>query len=116
MENSSNTLSNCPNLEHLRLFCLDQIVNLNVSASSSLQLKHLDIFQCKSLESLEFCAPKLVTFKYFGNLIRLSIGSLPLLAELDIGASHFHQAKFVLAPFSSYLSQIETLKLHVRLP
>ncbi|KAG5542380.1 hypothetical protein RHGRI_022047 [Rhododendron griersonianum] len=109
-------LSNCPNLEKLRLFCLDQIVNLNVS-SPSLQLKHLEIFRCKSLESLEFCAPKPVTFKYFGHSkIRLSMGSLPLLSELDIGAAHDHQATYALVPFSSYLPQIETLNLSIWLP
>ncbi|KAH7858352.1 hypothetical protein Vadar_022796 [Vaccinium darrowii] len=109
-------LSNCPNLEQLRMFCLDQIVNLNVSGPS-LQLKHLEIFRCKLLESLEFCAPKLVTFKYFGQTsIRLSLGSLPLLAELDIGAARDHQATYALVPFSSYLSQIETLNLHTWLP
>jgi len=109
-------LSNCPNLEQLRMFCLDQIVNLNVSGPS-LQLKHLEIFRCELLESLEFCAPKLVTFKYFGQTsIRLSLGSLPLLAELDIGAARDHQATYALVPFSSYLSQIETLNLHTWLP
>ncbi|KAH7842606.1 hypothetical protein Vadar_007253 [Vaccinium darrowii] len=107
-------LSNCPNLEQLRMFWLDQIVNLNVSGPS-LQLKHLEIFQCKSLESLEFCAPKLVTFKYFGKPIRLSM-SLPLLAELYIGAMDDHQPKFALVPFSSYLSQIATLTLDMWLP
>ncbi|KAG5542182.1 hypothetical protein RHGRI_021896 [Rhododendron griersonianum] len=60
----------------------------------------------------EFCAPKLVTFKYFGHSkIRLSMGSLPLLSELDVDASQDHQATYALVPFSSYLPQIETSKL-----
>ncbi|KAG5542335.1 hypothetical protein RHGRI_022018 [Rhododendron griersonianum] len=109
-------LSNCPHLEQLRLFWLEQIVNLNVSGPA-LQLKHLEIYRCKLLESLEFCAPKLVTFKYFGHTkIRLSMGNLPLLAELDISASQDHQATYALVPFSSYLSKIETLKLDLWLP
>jgi len=109
-------LSNCPNLEQLRMFWLDQIVNLNVSGPS-LQLKHLEISRCNFLESLEFCAPKLLTFKYFGQTsIRLSLGSLPLLAELDIEEVCDHQATYALVPFSGYLSQIETLKLRMWLP
>ncbi|KAG5530194.1 hypothetical protein RHGRI_030538 [Rhododendron griersonianum] len=106
-------LSNSPNMEQLRLFWLDQIVNLTISGPS-LKLKLLEIFRCKFLESLEFCAPKLVTFKYFGHSkIRLSLGSLPHLAELDIGASHDHQPEYAFVPFSSYLSQIETLKFRM---
>ncbi|XP_058223467.1 uncharacterized protein LOC131333132 [Rhododendron vialii] len=109
-------LSNCPNLEQLRLYWLEHTDNLNVSGPL-LQLKHLEIFQCKFLESLEFCAPKLVTFMYFGHSkIRLSMGSLPLLSELDISASQDHQATYALVPFSSYLPQIETLKLSIWLP
>ncbi|KAE9450336.1 hypothetical protein C3L33_17783, partial [Rhododendron williamsianum] len=90
---------------------LEQIVNLNISGPS-LQLKHLEILECRFLESVEFCAPKLVTFKYFGKPIRF-MGSLPLLAELDImhDDDDDDDAICPLVPFSSYLSQIETLKL-----
>ncbi|KAG5563216.1 hypothetical protein RHGRI_005841 [Rhododendron griersonianum] len=104
-------ISNCPNLEQLLLEGLEQIVNLNISGPS-LQLKHLEILECRFLESVEFCAPKLVTFKYFGKPIRF-MGSLPLLAELDImhDDDDDDDAICPLVPFSSYLSQIETLKL-----
>lgn len=54
-------LSNCPLLEWLCVFLSEHIVNLSI-AGSSLQLKHLEIFRCNRLESLEVSAPNLVTF------------------------------------------------------
>ncbi|KAG5564421.1 hypothetical protein RHGRI_000565 [Rhododendron griersonianum] len=105
-------LSNCLLLETLCVFRSEHIVNLRV-AGSSLQLKHLEIFQCKCLESLEVSTPNLVTFKYFGQRIRLHIGNLPLLSKLHIGGGYGHQVTYTLVAFSSHLSQIETLELEM---
>ncbi|KAI8543781.1 hypothetical protein RHMOL_Rhmol08G0245100 [Rhododendron molle] len=51
-------LSNCPLLEFLCVYCSEHIVNLKV-AGPSLRLKHLEIFRCMHLESLDVSAPKL---------------------------------------------------------
>lgn len=94
------------------MFRSEHIVNLRV-AGSSLQLKHLEIFRCKRLESLEVSAPNLVTFKYFGQRIRLHIGNLPLLSKLHIGGGYGDQVTYALVAFSSHLSQIATLELEM---
>ncbi|KAI8543765.1 hypothetical protein RHMOL_Rhmol08G0243600 [Rhododendron molle] len=107
-------LSNCPLLEFLCVYCSEHIVNLKV-AGPSLLLKHLEIFRCMHLESLDVSAPKLVTFKYFGKKTQLRIRNLPLLSKLYIGGPLRDQVIYALVPFSSHLSHIETLELEIRL-
>ncbi|KAI8543774.1 hypothetical protein RHMOL_Rhmol08G0244500 [Rhododendron molle] len=105
-------LSNCPLLEFLCVYGSEHMVNLKV-AGPSLRLKHLEIFRCMRLESLEVSAPKLVTFKYFGKKPLFHIRNLPLLSKLYIGGSYQHQVVYALVPFSSHLSCIETLELEI---
>ncbi|XVF31361.1 hypothetical protein REPUB_Repub16aG0139200 [Reevesia pubescens] len=74
-------LSNCPMLESLHLRFSPLLLYPKVSGSS-LRLKHLDISFCHFIQSLEVCAPNLVSFEYSGKKIQFYIRYAPKLQEL----------------------------------
>lgn len=74
-------LSNCPLLESLKVTHSPHLRDPKF-VGSSLRLKHLQIALCEFVQSIEVCAPNLVSFKYIGNEIPLHIRYVPKLQEL----------------------------------
>ncbi|KAH7850337.1 hypothetical protein Vadar_031246 [Vaccinium darrowii] len=86
----ADILSNCPLLEELSVRYCSTLVDVKVfvGPNSILNLKHLEIFKCALINSIEISAVNLVSFKYIGAMISLSIKNAPLLAQLEIGGGH----------------------------
>uniref|UniRef100_A0A5B7A1Y3 F-box domain-containing protein n=1 Tax=Davidia involucrata TaxID=16924 RepID=A0A5B7A1Y3_DAVIN len=112
-------LSNCP-LERL---CVEyssvDLVNLNVT-HPCLQLKYLKIICCRKLERIGIFAPSLVSFKYCGPQINLQLNNFPSLVEASFGTASYGisgifsgNISYAFGQLSSYLSQLESLKLEV---
>lgn len=105
-------LSNCTNLESLVVKYSRSIKNLKV-VGSSLNLKHLALSCCDYMESLVLCAPKLVSFDYYGGEIMLYIGKLPHLVDLRIDGDCGQQVTYNLIHFSPQLAQLHTIELNM---
>ncbi|XP_059662705.1 putative FBD-associated F-box protein At5g56690 isoform X1 [Cornus florida] len=105
-------LSICVFLEQLCIVGSTSLVNLKI-AGPSLKLKHLELSQCHSLEKLEISAINLVSFTYFGRDISVPFKNVPLLSELSIGGRFCSSFVFESYKHSSYIAQIEKLKLQV---
>ncbi|XP_059636226.1 putative FBD-associated F-box protein At5g56690 [Cornus florida] len=107
-----NLLSICVFLEQLCIVGSTSLVNLKI-AGPSLKLKCLEISQCHSLENLVISAINLVSFTYFGRDISVPFKNVPLLSELSIGGDFGASFVFESCKHSSYITQIEKLKLQV---
>ena len=105
-------LSNCPYIEALHVEASNSLVKLK-SSRPLLKLKHLEILRCFSLKKIEISAINLVSFKYFGDKIRLRLGDVPNL--VDVSMDGLYACDFVkkCCPISSYLSQLQTIVLKV---
>ncbi|XVF41899.1 hypothetical protein PTKIN_Ptkin01aG0317500 [Pterospermum kingtungense] len=117
-------LSNCPLLETLKVYNSPQLKNPKCSGSS-LMLKHLSIASCQFVQSVEVCAPNLISFQYSGREIPLHIRNVTKLQEFyysNIACNNFLPSKNFVRPnldiplaFSQlpncYLPQLVTLKL-----
>ncbi|XP_059662790.1 F-box/LRR-repeat protein At3g58900-like isoform X2 [Cornus florida] len=107
-----NFLSNCPFLEQLYIVGTTCLVNLKI-AGSSLKLKCLEISHCHCLKILEISAANLVSFTYLGQDISVPFKNVPLLSELSIAGPFCSSFVFGSCKHSSYIPQIEKLKLKV---
>ncbi|KAL5814009.1 hypothetical protein ACOSQ3_024794 [Xanthoceras sorbifolium] len=105
---------NCHRLELLRVASSYTLLSLKV-VSSSIQLKYLDIYSCHSIKEVEISTPTLLSFKYFGPQIKLHVQNVPLLLDISIGGSHKVVLRNLIDPIICYLSQLETLELHLDL-
>lgn len=74
---------NCPYLDQLRVACSHNLLGLKV-VGSELKLKYLDIVFCNNLEELEVSCPSLLSFKYFGPIIKFTIPNVPQLHDVSI--------------------------------
>lgn len=86
----ADILSNCPLLEELSVrYCSSLIdVQVNAGPNSILSLKHFEIFRCGLIKSIEISAVNLISFKFIGAMISLSIKNAPILAQLEIGGHY----------------------------
>ncbi|XP_059662620.1 putative F-box/FBD/LRR-repeat protein At5g62970 [Cornus florida] len=105
-----NFVSNCPFLEQLCIVGTTYLVNIKI-AGPSLKLKSLEISHCHSLENLEISAMNLVSFSYSGRDISVAFKNVPLLSEVSIRGEFCSSFVFGSCKHSSYIPQIEKLKL-----
>ncbi|XP_059657276.1 F-box/LRR-repeat protein 13-like isoform X2 [Cornus florida] len=105
-------LTNCPFLEQLSVEASDCLVNLKVP-NVSIKLKCLEIIYCHYVESIEISAMNLVSFKYFGPKIGLPFKNLQEPVEMYIGGEYCKYLIYNFLGISSYLSQLESLTLHM---
>ncbi|XP_050219906.1 F-box protein At1g80960-like [Mercurialis annua] len=104
-------LSNCEFLEHLQVEGSYTLTTLNVVGRSVLRLKTLKIVCCR-VESMEICAPNLVTFKYYGANMNFQIRNSGSLVNVDIGGTTHVCMPTAFLKLSSYLSGLRTLRLN----
>lgn len=110
-------IDNCPLLEKLDIAGSHHLEALKISGPSLL-LKHLHIDRCICLRNLEIFAPRLLSFKYFGPTIEIDMKHAPQLVDMCIGGLYddcVKHAFYVLDSLSGYLSQLETLTLHMQI-
>lgn len=108
---------NCPYLDQLRVACSHNLLGLKV-VGSELKLKYLDIVFCNNLEELEVSCPSLLSFKYFGPIIKFTITNVPQLHDVSIGGGvggHGLGNGRVLGPIVDYFPQLKNLELFVEL-
>jgi hypothetical protein len=101
-------LANCPNLERLIVRESNHLEKLSV-VGSSLRLKHLGVYHCCRLKSINICDTNLVSFKYVGPTTRLLVNNAPLL--VDVSISHGMFSNYMLRQLSSCFSQLQILTL-----
>ncbi|XVF41910.1 hypothetical protein PTKIN_Ptkin01aG0318700 [Pterospermum kingtungense] len=108
-------LSSCPLLKSLEVSESPQLRDPKF-LGSSLRLKYLSISYCDFIQSIEVCAPKLVSFKYSGREIPLHIRDVPKLKTLDYFSRNVNNPNIPLA-FSKvsdyYLPRLVTLMLRM---
>lgn len=108
---------NCPYLDQLDVACSHNLLGLKV-VGSELKLKYLDIVFCNNLEELELSCPSLLSFKYFGPIIKFTITNVPQLQDVSIGGGvggHGLGNGRVLGPIVNYFCQLKNLELFVEL-
>ncbi|VFQ98401.1 unnamed protein product [Cuscuta campestris] len=104
-------LYSCPSLEEMVVLGSYTLVNLEV-VGPSLKLKHLEIWECKSVKSLKICDTNLVTLRTSAGH-KLLLFNVPMLIEVDICGLQPTRMLHELLPFASHvLSQLEVLKIH----
>lgn len=110
-----NFLSHCSLLEHLCVLGSENLVSLKVRGGS-LRLKYLEVYSCYNLKDIEIYATNLVSFKYHGPKISLSLKCGPKLVDIYsgvfCGTSKDRMSDFV-NHYQSYLFQLRTLTLEV---
>ncbi|XP_059657347.1 uncharacterized protein LOC132303906 isoform X3 [Cornus florida] len=105
-------LMNCPFLEQLSVKESDGLVNLKVP-DLALNLMRLEISHCFNVESIEISAMNLMSFKYFGPKISLPFKNVKPPIDLFIGGEYCDYLIYKFLEISSYLSQLESLKLQM---
>lgn len=73
-------------------------------------LTHLSYSQIKSIEIF---APNLEYFGFVGSRIELSVNYAPHLLDVFVGGIYFSPMSYLFCPLSSYLSQLQCLKLDI---
>jgi hypothetical protein len=101
-------LANCPNLERLFVGQSNHLEKLSV-VGSSLPLKHLGVYFCSLLKSINICDTNLVSFEYAGHRTRLLVNNAPLL--VDVSISERTHSNLMLRQLSSCFSQLQILTL-----
>ena len=105
-------LSNCPVLERSHVEHSLSLVRLKIY-SLSLQLKYLHILNYSQIKSIEIFAPNLEYFGFVGSRIELSVNYAPHLLDVLVGGIYFSPMSYLFCPLSSYLSQLQCLKLDI---
>ncbi|KAK9205719.1 hypothetical protein WN943_015988 [Citrus x changshan-huyou] len=101
-----NLLSNCPLLEN----CFK---SLKVSGAS-LKLRRLELKYLSGFVDLEIDAANLISFEFFAYETTVSFVNVPNLAEVHIACTYSQYFMHNLNQFSSFLSQLRTLKLELQ--
>ncbi|XVF08789.1 hypothetical protein REPUB_Repub07fG0033200 [Reevesia pubescens] len=104
-------LSCCLRLEELSVHGSAHLVNLNFSGPS-LKLKYLSISRCHDLQRIEIYDTDIVSFKYFGRRIVLSLKNLPSLVELDVCPGFAMPISYAFDQISCCFSHLESLSLN----
>lgn len=109
-------LRSCPVMERVSVYGSSKLVNLRV-VSPSFALKYLVIQRCSNVESIEIVDAHIVSFAYDGGeKIRLRLENVPLLVEVSIQEHReyysFLSMDVLFASLSSYISQLEILKMN----
>lgn len=109
-------LRSCPVMERVSVYGSSKLVNLRV-VSPSFALKYLVIQRCSNIESIEIVDAHIVSFAYDGGeKIRLRLENVPLLVEVSIQEHReyysFLSMDVLFASLSSYISQLEILKMN----
>uniref|UniRef100_A0A0D9WJ56 F-box domain-containing protein n=1 Tax=Leersia perrieri TaxID=77586 RepID=A0A0D9WJ56_9ORYZ len=95
------TLAYCKELDYLRIPCQLE------------QLSYLNVYQCRSLQTMEVKAPNLSTFRYHGNIARLSDGGLLAVKNLHISSIfQDNNIHYACSKLPSIVPIIETLKIY----
>lgn len=103
-------IQNCPLLDRL---CVDHsktLIRLRV-IGSSIQLKYLEIQSCYLMEEIEISAPSLLSFRYYGQAIKIHIENVPQLVDVSIRGSHAFRVMYFIGPIISCFPQLKTLEL-----
>ncbi|XP_021729170.1 uncharacterized protein LOC110696194 [Chenopodium quinoa] len=112
-----HVLSNCLNLDRLTvnncIFYLCGSVGIlpktQVVVSSS-KLKHLELYDCDNIKSIQISAPNLTWFKFMGVDTKIQYTSVPALVNVTFeGGYWYHDRK--LNVFSNFSNQLEQLSL-----
>lgn len=106
-------LSNCPLLERLFVHLNYALKNLKL-VGPSLLLRHLEVVRCLSIEAIEICDTKLVSFTYDGIPPKILLKNAPQLVQVSInpnGAMWYVQDMF--PKFSCCFSRLEILELKI---
>ena len=103
-------LSNCPLLERLHVSDSDDLVTLKV-CGSSLRLKYLHIIRCLEFKSIEIFAPNLESLGLVGRETEMHVNHAPCLLDVCLGGSK--PVDSAICTLSSYLSQLQSLILHI---
>ncbi|KAL5814010.1 hypothetical protein ACOSQ4_024651 [Xanthoceras sorbifolium] len=105
-------IHNCPHLERLSVAYSSRLSSFKI-VDSSIPLKYLDINSCDSLKEIEIMVPSLLSFRYYGQPIKLQLENVPLLRDVFIGGCDDVQLRNYLDPITCLLPQLETLELHL---
>ncbi|KDO63979.1 hypothetical protein CISIN_1g036671mg, partial [Citrus sinensis] len=97
-----NLLSNCPLLESLKV------------SGASLKLRRLELKYLSGFVDLEIDAANLISFEFFAYETTVSFVNVPNLAEVHIACTYSQYFMHNLNQFSSFLSQLRTLKLELQ--
>ncbi|CAN0907926.1 40S ribosomal protein S6 [Linum grandiflorum] len=105
-------LLNCPVLETITLDSVGNLSCIKV-VGPSLRLKHLEIIGCPGLNEIEIYDASIVSMKLFHHEnVAIRMNKVPFLIELSM-STRFNEAVEEIPLFSSCLSQLESLKLHI---
>ncbi|MBA0591266.1 hypothetical protein Gorai_019945, partial [Gossypium raimondii] len=122
-EQFETILSSCTFLEFLHVLYSSRLVNVK-HAVPHMKLKSLEMYRCFQLKKLEIFAPNLVSFKYLGPKINISVKDAKQLVHAcmrsnwetwefsrtnSLGLPNMQRGDFVFGQFAAYLPQIEHL-------
>ncbi|KAL9431956.1 hypothetical protein AB3S75_027043 [Citrus x aurantiifolia] len=105
--------SNCPLLEVLSMDDSNCFKSLKVSGSS-LKLRRLELKYLSDFTDLEINAENLISFEFYAYDTTVSFVNVPSLAELHLACTSSQYFMHNLNQFSSFLSQLQTLKLELQ--
>ncbi|KAH1083990.1 hypothetical protein J1N35_023751 [Gossypium stocksii] len=126
-EHFDTILSSCIFFECLHVLYSSRLVNVK-HAVPHMKLKSLEIYRCYELKKLEIFAPNLVSFKYLGPKINISVKDAKQLVHAcmrsnwetrefsrtnSLGMPNMQRGDFVFGQFAAYLPQIEHLVMDV---
>ncbi|TYI03534.1 hypothetical protein ES332_A11G345900v1 [Gossypium tomentosum] len=122
-EQFETILSSCTFLECLHVLYSSRLVNVK-HAVPHMKLKSLEMYRCFQLKKLEIFAPNLVSFKYLGPKINISVKDAKQLVHAcmrsnwetwefsrpnPLNLPNMRRGDFVFGQFAAYLPQIEHL-------
>jgi hypothetical protein len=95
-------------LEKLRLVHCHELISLKIPSLLQ-RLSRLIVNQCKNLELIENKAPNLYSFRYIGDLVRLSLGDS--LRDFEIYASGSEFVHYACENLPRMLPNLEALDI-----
>lgn len=105
-------LATSPNLETLSVHDSDHLTHIDVGGRY-LKLKHFEVAECGSVESIQLYDFGLESFTYEGQAIELCLTDLPKLKELEINEKHALLENNVLGQISSGALYLQVLCLKI---
>ncbi|KAL7001021.1 hypothetical protein U1Q18_002175 [Sarracenia purpurea var. burkii] len=99
-------------LEHLCVEGVKTLTSLKVMVGS-VWLKYLEVYHCWKLKNIKVYTTNLVSLKYDGPKISLSLESCPQLVDVccRVNGAHEERIAYIVGQYQSCLSQLKTLTL-----
>jgi hypothetical protein len=92
--------------------CCHELIFLEIPSLLQ-RLSHLIIIDCRNLELIESKAPNLCSFRYMGDLVRLSLGDS--LRDFEIVASSWDFVRYACQNLPNMLPNLEALDIDASL-